>query len=79
MFDLSESECRACGAKIYFGFNEKTNKFIPLDKKAPTYEITHTELGQTAVRSEAYVSHFATCPQADRFKKKQQPQMELGI
>lgn len=80
MFKNEESECRACGAKIHFGYIEKTHKFVPLDKKAPTYEIIQTDIGPVAVRSEAYVSHFATCPKADRFsKKKKKPQMEMGI
>lgn len=64
MAETIERPCRACGAPLLF-IAGPDGKTLPLDKRAPTYEVS----GDRAVRSAAYVSHFATCPEAGRFSK----------
>lgn len=70
------SACKGCGVEIVWGITDN-GKSIPLDLKAPVYSLQIDQLsGQTdrAVRmANTYVSHFATCPQANTFsgsKKK---------
>lgn len=73
--------CRGCGKPIVWGVTADGKK-IPLDPRAPVYEvpsITPTTFGTEGERIgitrnlSAMVSHFATCPQANQFsgsKKK---------
>lgn len=58
----TDRPCRACGCPLIF-VEGPNGKPIPLDKRSPTYEIREGK----AVRSEAMVSHFATCPKAGAF------------
>jgi len=54
-----------------------STKRIPLDPRAPTWRFD----GRAWVRSDARVSHFATCPMADQFsasKRGQPEQPEQG-
>ncbi len=71
--------CRGCGKRIVWGITDDGKK-IPLDPTPPVYEFTPL-VGETLnglkVRraATAYVSHFSTCPDANRFsgsKKKQE-------
>lgn len=75
---LATSPCRGCGKPIIWIAEEKTGKKIPLDPRPPVYEVTESfdarEKNEPANRItfgrrnlKAYVSHFATCPDADRF------------
>lgn len=61
--------CRGCGAEIVWGVTPN-GKRIPLDPRPPVY-YTGTLRGDGGVNCErdreAMVSHFATCPQANRF------------
>lgn len=59
------SVCKGCGKEIQWATTE-TGKTIPLDPKAPTYEVKEG----IAVRSPAMVSHFSTCPKANDFSGK---------
>lgn len=76
------AECRGCGAKIVWGRDAK-GTLIPLDPKPPTY-VKQERLLETAgasnaievARSDAMVSHFATCPNANQFSKGRKPDGE---
>ncbi len=75
------SMCRGCGKEIVWGKNEFGKK-IPLDPRAPVYiiegviipgDFVPVSSAKTDSYQTAMVSHFATCPDANRFsasKKK---------
>jgi hypothetical protein len=44
-------------------------KTIPLDSRAPVYEVTKDLTGEAIARRAegVYVSHFSTCPEANQF------------
>ena len=64
---MNTSACRGCGKKIVWGMTVEGKK-IPLDAVAPTYRIVpNVDWGDRIVRSEAMVSHFATCSKANDF------------
>lgn len=56
------SKCRACGASIHW-LKTSTGRTMPVDSATVVEADTHFE-------SPRHVSHFATCPEADRFRKK---------
>lgn len=70
--------CRSCGAFILFAFTAKGNR-IPLDyepvaggnvrlvEKGPIYEALVVTPDPDEV---LYVSHFATCPDSDQWRKR---------
>ena len=62
--------CRACGKGIAF-VQGSNGKAIPLDVVAPAYRVVTGPDGTLrAERAEdAYVSHFATCTDPQRFSK----------
>lgn len=66
---MSQARCKGCGKLIeWIEIIEDTpggptTKRIPLDSRAPTYQLN----GEKWARSSAYVSHFATCASANRF------------
>lgn len=62
MTEIVDRPCKACGTRLRF-VSGPNGKVIPLDTRAPTYAI----VDGVAVRSDAMVSHFSTCPQAGRF------------
>ena len=53
--------CRSCGAYIVF-VASKTNKMIPVNSK--------TWHGEFIYDHKIHVSHFATCPDAGKWRKK---------
>lgn len=69
--------CKGCGAPIIFAKSRETKKIIPLDDKAPVFIVSI--VGTDKFNNNVYacdragdaikVSHFATCPQANRFSK----------
>ncbi len=66
--------CKGCGRTIVWGVDGKGTR-IPLDPRAPVYRMTGEFAGDMAHVNRdtmALVTHFATCPQADRFSKKGQ-------
>lgn len=83
---MSEEKCKGCGKTIIWGMTEDGKK-IPLDPAPPVYTLSgfaspvdsrYSEVAR-AKRTDFMVSHFATCPQADRFSanKKLVPPAEL--
>lgn len=67
------TECRGCGAKIFYARSENFAD-IPLDAK-PTKVMVIQPLGpgETQHRCrlvDGFLSHFATCPDADKFRKR---------
>jgi hypothetical protein len=63
-----ERSCRACQTPLRFVKTEE-GKIIPLDKRAPVYEVVADLTGQVVARRaySIYVSHFSTCPKANDF------------
>lgn len=65
-----------CGAKIIFADNERTGNPVPLDFSAQLYNVRLHPGGRMVatpltkgVRMATLVTHFATCPLADKFSK----------
>lgn len=64
-----------CGRQIMFGKTPE-GKFIPLDCSAPVYsDVTpeyEAESGTLRIERNvnAFVSHFATCPNANEFSRR---------
>ena len=56
--------CRSCGAEIFWIKNTQTGKLIPCDPRVRT---VITETGNCIKGRE---THFATCPQAEEWRKK---------
>ena len=68
-------KCKSCDAVIIWAETEKGTR-IPLNIK-PEKRFILTGDGswgdtQVATMVDTYVSHFATCPDAGKFRKKQQ-------
>lgn len=59
--------CRSCGAKIWWAQHERTGKLSPMDHLPPPLERDATAEEHAA---QATVTHFATCPNAQRHRKR---------
>lgn len=73
---MSQAHCKVCGKPIEW--IECDGKKIPIDARPPTYQFDH--ISMTWRRSDASVTHFATCSSANEFSKSKQndaTQMEL--
>lgn len=57
------TKCKGCGREIQWIVTKKNNKAAPFDMQPHT--ITTPE-GETHT---GFISHFATCPVAQRFRK----------
>jgi hypothetical protein len=69
---VSGSVCKGCGKPIRFAKN-LAGKYIPLDERAPVYEIVKVLGEERAQLTErAFVTHFATCAKANDFSKKKE-------
>ena len=73
--------CRSCQQQIIFIKNDDTGKSHPVDPKPVMVKVgvQGTYLAETgryltarncSAPTFGYVSHFSTCPQADRWRKK---------
>jgi len=70
---MKTTPCQGCGKPIVFAKNSETGKLIPLDPKALVYHYNGGDLdGEFEVHrlTSAWVSHFATCPNASQFSGK---------
>ena len=65
MTDRTITVCKKCGAPIEFLKSEK-GKFIPVNDES--YQVLVSDAGKT-IRGRR--SHFATCPYAETFRKKE--------
>lgn len=64
---IARRPCRGCGVPIFFAWTPEGKK-IPLDPRSPTYALVRDLTGELkATRTEAWVSHYATCPKANDF------------
>lgn len=64
---LNESRCRACDAKILWA-RTAAGKLVPLDACPVAEGNMRREMPDGSELR--YLSHFATCPNADRFRRK---------
>lgn len=60
--DKGEQVCRSCRAPLVF-LKTETGKLIPVDKKT-------VDAADEYFDRDRHVSHFATCPDAKRWRKK---------
>ena len=74
---IKKTNCKSCGADIFFLQNPKSGKFIPFDfgktiikHKGIVYADENGILKISEGNEAGYISHFATCPDADKFRKK---------
>ncbi len=64
---MSAKPCRGCGKMVVFA-KDPDGKWQVLDNVSPTWEQVGVKDGVARViRSKALVSHFATCPDANKF------------
>lgn len=66
---MSESNCKGCGKPIVWA-KTKAGKNVPLDPRAPVYELKKDFAGEryADLTDDAFfVSHFSTCSQANQF------------
>lgn len=75
MSGMTPKPCRSCGAPLIWGVTAQ-GKRMPVDAM-PQKRITleparpgHEDLPPLAEVVDTYVSHFATCPNADQHRKK---------
>lgn len=76
-----DRRCRACGKALRFVQVPKSGATdqwttVPLDLAAPTYELLPDGTYRRSVA--AFVSHFATCPKASEFSRKQSGAQEMA-
>lgn len=76
LFDKqSTQKCRSCGAPVKF-IKSKRGKWMIVDAKPVEGSLgDQLVFGDGSVRKakegeKGYVTHFATCPDADKFRKK---------
>lgn len=79
MSEFKTSLCRGCGKKIIWGVTPDGKK-IPLDAVAPVYHVVGEDAcTPTAERASAcFVTHFATCPDANRFSRGNKSRHEIA-
>ncbi len=67
--------CKGCQKPIEWGTTEAGKK-IPLDPRPPVYLL---EDGVAKRLHNAYVTHFATCPDANKFSASKKKQGDLNL
>lgn len=67
-FNLEHSECRSCGAPIIW-MRTTAGKRIPVDPDdVDEGDLDYNDHGEAIFRPKEHVSHFATCPDASRWR-----------
>ena len=66
------SNCRSCGAEIVWAVTA-TGKRMPLDAKPEKRVVLEPRdvFGEIAEVKDTFVSHFATCPDADQHRRRE--------
>ena len=64
---MDKSFCKGCGVEVGWGVTSKDKK-VPLDLP-PEKRYIEGRSGKYIV-VDTFTSHFATCPQADQFRKE---------
>jgi hypothetical protein len=67
MDDATDTRCRSCSKPIRF-VPTQTGKQIPLDLESEERRVAVVDGKATVV--ETWLAHFATCPEANRWRKK---------
>lgn len=65
------TSCKGCGADIYF-MKTKNDKLIPVDMKTiDVIDRVAMDNGRDVLfdSKRGHISHFATCPKAERFRR----------
>jgi hypothetical protein len=71
---MREVPCRLCGKPIVWANSPDRKTRIPLDPRPAVYRLS--EQGQAIIAERmggAMVSHFVTCPNVGKLKRKEQP------
>jgi len=63
------ANCKSCGAEIEWG-KTGNNKPVPLDMPP---EKRYVRMAGVYLMCDTWLSHFATCPDADEHRKKGNP------
>ena len=65
------STCRGCGARIVWGLTKKNGKAVPMDPPEKRYVNvgTGTTASPEVEIQRTWLSHFATCPKRDDFRR----------
>ena len=61
---LDHGQCEACGALLYWVQMASGNR-MPVERGADTRVLVENGIGRVV---RCYVSHFAKCPNAERFR-----------
>lgn len=67
---LQDGLCRGCGARMTWGRTVKHDKRMPLTGRPQPLSEHVTHDGRAIQIFDSRDSHFATCPEADKFRKK---------
>ena len=67
-----KSDCRSCGAPMEWATNARTGRKIPFDKEIVPVRSYANEVGRVieVVDTTVTTSHFATCPDAAKWRHK---------
>ena len=69
---MKVQQCKKCKTDIVF-LKTKKGKAIPVDYDSITHaDMTNLAFGDVVFRYGEHIAHFATCPEADSFRKKDQ-------
>ena len=70
---MSQGKCRGCGAEIDF-LRMKTGGKMPVERKPVKGVVAVWDNDKVRFRNEmleVYLPHWASCPKADKFRKKE--------
>lgn len=66
---IKADTCTGCGAAIVWATNARTERPMPFDSPLQVFDAMRAESGIGGKAQVALLSHFATCPKADAFRK----------
>lgn len=68
-----DRQCKACRAPIEFWQLSDSDRWMPFDPGVVIVRSFQRDGDRVMLHEVAGVSHFSTCPAADRFRKKKAP------